>query len=93
MSTSQITKMESNCNDVIVRAFGGEPVRLKAVEVGESVVQAYGSDPQKTMGFPAEDVFTFDPAIFRQLHKAYLARNDAGLRSAWKKASRFNPAA
>jgi hypothetical protein len=93
MSTRPITKKESKTDDVIVRAFGGEPVRLTAVSASESAIQVCGEDREKTMGFPVGDVFSYDPAVFRELHKAFLAGNANKLTSTWKRAVRFTPAA
>jgi hypothetical protein len=60
---------------VLVRAFGGEPLDRVVVEHGERViflahpgriaaVQAGDSYP---VGFPREDVFVFDAALYERL--------------------------
>jgi hypothetical protein len=62
---------------VMVRAFGGEP--LKRVLVGAAGPIIYianpdgrvGTDVAESIGFPAEDVFLFDAATFARLRRQY----------------------
>lgn len=91
MSTLPITESESFPTDVIVRAFAGEPVHLKAKGYqAQNVIEIVGADGDKTMGFPADDVYRFDASLFRRLRTAYEQGQSEKLAMAWKSASRMN---
>lgn len=51
---------------VMVRAYGGEPVRLSAGRSGHAVV-VYGDDPEVSIGFPEDAVYRFDARLFSRL--------------------------
>ena len=90
MSTASITEAELFPADVIVRAFGGEPVRLKATgRIGPSTIEVVGADESKAIGFPAADVYRFAPSVFKALRSAYDKGDPAKLEKAWNSAERF----
>jgi hypothetical protein len=77
---------------VMVRAFGNEPVKLRALGFLEGAVRVAGNDDNKTVGFPSEDVFRFDTSLFEKLKAAYRKSNLQQLISLWKDAMPFRVA-
>lgn len=77
---------------VLVRAAGGEPVRLLALSTGSGLVYAANPDAMPRVksgeswpvGFPAEDVFQFDGNAFLLLRQQW-ERNWKLSRSEWTK--------
>jgi hypothetical protein len=87
MSTA-IPKMEPFRADVMVRAFAGEPVRLTAVgKVGKTAIEVVGNDEEKSIGFPARDVFRFDQGLFRELLELFQSGRSDALMEVWNRAS------
>ena len=65
---------------VIARAWGGEPVRRTAVEydggavyiVNPDQLDAWKAGETRPAGFPAEDVFEFNEAVFGALNEQWM---------------------
>ena len=89
MSIAQIENSATVAESVMVRAYAGEPVRLRALGRRDGVVDVVGSDPNAWIGFPASDVFHFDEAVFSQLVKAHGTGDRDQLASLWSTAERY----
>ena len=86
-----ITQMRDSdiISDVIVRAFGGEPVRLKARSQIKNAIEVIGDDPNMPAYFPASAVYKFDDGLFRKLRAAYERRETGRLDELWNKANAY----
>lgn len=88
MTSNKITESELFPKCVLARASCGEPARLTAVGRGETgAIEVYGTDADKTIGFPAEDIFAFDQSLFSRLGKAFTDGDADRLVSLWGKAT------
>jgi hypothetical protein len=90
MVTNPITQAELSEKEIIVRAYGDEPVRLHAVGSRGDVVEVAGQDREKRIGFPPNDVYEFDRNLFDHLRSAFVDNDRAKLRELWAKAVRFS---
>jgi len=81
MSTS-ITK---NC-PVIVRAWGDEPVRLRALATGKGFVEVAGSDDELSLGWPIAFAYCDSDELFEALRGAYERGDVQGLARSWGQA-------
>ena len=73
----------------MVRATGGEPavVRLMEIDGTTCAVSAPdGGDALPPIGFPIADVFEVEEQLFRDLTSAHGRRDQAALKSLWRKA-------
>jgi hypothetical protein len=91
VSTRDVTRDEG-FPMVMVRAFKEEPVRLRAVGLGDETVEVAGEDRSASIFFPLACVYRFDERLFQQLHSAYIAHDNPRLKQLWAKAERFEPA-
>ncbi len=62
---------------VIIRAFGDEPVRLKAVAVRDRAVDVVGTDESMPMPLHLERAYRFEGVLFRDLRTAAAPTCDA----------------
>lgn len=74
---------------VLVRAFGGEPVPLRAAEAHGGVVEVVGKGGAR-IGVPLAEVFQFDEDVFSSLSAAYQAGSQTELQSLWSQATPFD---
>lgn len=74
---------------VIVRAYGDEPVRLKAIAVRAGRVEVARTDESKSMLYWSALVYRFTPDLFEQLRDAYNAKDTVALRALWQKAEHY----
>ena len=84
--------------DVIVRAYGDEPVRLLALSLkrigknNERIVVVVGrAQEAPNIGFPIDSVFEWDEAVFATLRAAFDQGQKERLAEAWRLAPRFRP--
>lgn len=84
-----ITTEELSRSAVMVRAFGGEPVRLTARSHRGQYVEVVGADQRMAIGFPARDVFEMDEALFGRLKAAHGDGETDELRRLWSRAARW----
>jgi len=89
MSTGQ-TKTVQNRPEVLVRAFRGEPVRLRVLSEKPGVVEVYRDSEQKTLGMHPSAVYRFDEDTFKKLRSAYLAGDSDMLDKVWASCSAFS---
>ncbi len=82
-----------NPPDVLVRAFGNEPLRLLAVAAHGHLVAVVGRDPNNPVYFPAVDVFTFNAKLFARLRAAFESKAVGDLAALWSKAAPMKEAA
>ncbi len=88
MSSTQIRNFESNIN-VVVRAFGDEPVKLAARSIWGEAVEVIGDNPNRSGFFPVASVFCFDEKLFRLLKTAFDQNDRKRLIDLWNKAAKF----
>lgn len=72
---------------VIVRAFGDEPVRLRAINVHKGFVEVAGKDDTKSVGFRRDWVFRFDEGLYGRLREAFDKGDEKSLIRLWQQAS------
>jgi hypothetical protein len=83
---------------VIVRAFGGEPLKRVAYKKGQRLIYVSRQDlyekildgEKMPIGFPTDDVFEFDPMLFKGLRYAFIHKT-RDLTGLWAKCKRYNP--
>lgn len=81
---------------VLARAWGGEPLQRLAIEEGQGVVyiahpayaDAIEAGEAEPAGFPVEDIFEFDEAVFAVLADQW-ARQRATDPATWQKLKRY----
>lgn len=91
MSTPSITNPECSEKKVIVRAYAGEPVPLRAQGRIGKAIRVIG-DQGRSIGFPAEDVFDYDETLCGRLKAAFEGDDHSALSALWAQAHRFEPA-
>ncbi len=66
---------------VIVRAWGNEPVILRAVRVDlqNDLIQLFKKDPKHSINLPMDDVFLYDECWYRELQLAFIEHKSADL--------------
>ncbi len=77
-----------NHSQVIVRAYGDEPVRLHAVDFYPDCVEVFGQDPAKSIRYLRALVFRDDEALFEQLSHAFSEGAGDKLVTLWASARR-----
>lgn len=75
---------------VIIRAYGNEPVRLRAIRYDEKMVEVIGADPDKPVCFPIQWVYSDNEETYKKLLAAYEAGDAERLLMLWKTVTRFN---
>lgn len=75
---------------VIIRAHGNEPVRLRAVRFDARTVEVSGSDPDQSISFPIQWVYSDNEETYKKLLAAYENGDTERLLTLWKMAVRFN---
>lgn len=90
MSTPSITKPEYSGIRVIVRAYAGEPVSLRAQGRIGGAIRVVG-DQGRSIGFPADDVFDYDETLCGRLKAAFEGDDRSALSALWAEAHRFEP--
>lgn len=73
---------------VIVRAYGDEPVRLIAIEKRGRTVLVARTVSGATVGFPSENVYSFEAQRYRDLRIAFETGDRDALLSLWREAGR-----
>ncbi len=73
----------------MVRAYKGEPVKLRALQRRKNVVHVAGKDLNNYIGFPAEAVYAFDEALFSELVQAFNEGDQDRLQSLWATAEPY----
>ena len=87
MSTNKIPTTEFFSDPVIGRGSGGKPAKLIVLgRLACGVVEVQAEGGTKTIGFPEEDAYTFDSALFERLRIAYVAQDDNTLEKLWESA-------
>jgi hypothetical protein len=87
-SSTAITKTELFSKCVLVRASDGEPAKLIATSFdGDSVVQVRAEDGSAEIGFPIEDAFDFDAALFGELCEAHRLGREKRVIKLWERAT------
>jgi hypothetical protein len=90
----QIKELAMDGRFVIVRAFGGEPLRRVVVNIGERLIyianpdllERVNSGESSAVGFPPDDVFDFDDKAFSALRSEW---NEKGHTKLWSSLRRF----
>ncbi len=82
MSTTQKRIFDTE-RDVIVRAFGGEPVKLRARSTWGAAVEVVGDNPNVTAFFSVSDVFVFDESAYRLMRTAFNKKDVSRLDKLW----------
>ena len=90
--SSTIIDFPKNYVTVMVRAFGGEPVRLRARYHHGQHVEVVGADEEMAIGFPAEDVFDYDETLCGRLKAAFEGGDNSALSALWAVAHQFESA-
>lgn len=75
-------------SDVMVRAYGDEPVRMKVLESGPDSTLVAREAGAPSIGFPSSLVYAFDAALYAELRRVYEAGDSETLRGLWKNARR-----
>jgi hypothetical protein len=88
MSTGQQTIFQ-NRPDVIVRAFRGEPVRLRAIAGRGEVIEVFRNSEDTTIGLPTTAVYSFDEQRFAELRDAFVRGDNRNLERLWKECPPF----
>ncbi|OGT66201.1 MAG: hypothetical protein A2993_02460 [Gammaproteobacteria bacterium RIFCSPLOWO2_01_FULL_47_190] len=89
MSSVKTNPDVNNHVKVIVRAYGDEPIILCVKSAGESTVEVYGDDDQKTINYPAQYVYKYDPHLYSSLKKAHNSNDKDTLATLWKNAAKY----
>ncbi len=71
-----------NFFDVIVRAYGDQPVRLKGRNSGGQL-EVHRDDPQQSMGWPLQWAYQDDRGTFETLEAAWKSGDQKALQAAW----------
>ena len=72
-----------------MRAFGDEPVRLRAIGLYQRAVEVIGTSRAHSIGYPMEHVFEYDKRAYAKLRQAYEAGDNERLATLWTEAKRF----
>lgn len=94
MSTSTMDysrRARTKSPKVLVRAYGGEPVPLRAIKTRGGVVEVAGKGGAR-IGIPLAEVFQFSEDVFSSLSAAYQDGGQAQLQALWSQATPFSPA-
>lgn len=75
-----------NVTQVIVRAYGDEPVCLNAVSLKNGRVEVAKGDTSKSISLPQSFVYRFTPDLFKKLREAYQSGDVAELGQYWRSA-------
>jgi hypothetical protein len=70
-------------NEVIVRAFGNEPVRLVVLAQSERYVEVSRPGESASITLPRDLVFPFDDTKFREMSDVYRRGDKAKLAVLW----------
>jgi hypothetical protein len=91
--------MDMRGQTVIARAFQGVPLARRVWDIGERVIYltndegleklASGHSAPPPIGFPVEDVFRFDEALFKRLESAMRRQEKAQLARIWSDAKPY----
>ncbi len=78
---------------VLVRAYGGEPVILHAVEaeIGGDIVMVQRAARGPVAAYPAEHTFAYESTVLAAAKRAYEDGNAAALEAAWRNATPYVP--
>ncbi len=71
---------------VIVRAYGDEPVCLKALSLRDGRVEVAKEDESKSISLPQSFVYRFTPDLFKRLREAYQSDDKSELKQYWRSA-------
>lgn len=88
-TTDNYRRSPTKSPKVLVRAFGDEPVPLRAVGAHGGVVEVAGKGGAR-IGVPLTKVFQFSEGVFSSLSAAYRAGGQAELQSLWSQAKPFD---
>lgn len=92
MSTATIATegiILEDCSDVLVRSYGGQPLKLKAIRNRGDVIEVARDNPAQSIGHWPEDVFVFDDNLYYQLCASYDAEQMDEVASMWARAVLF----
>ena len=81
MSNIHDTTLDHEVN-VIVRAYGDEPVRIKGVLKGR-LLEIYRAQPGDSMGWPTSEAFSDGPGIYEKLKAAWESGDRKAIMDAW----------
>lgn len=84
---------------VIVRAFKGVPLARKVWGIGERVIYLTDDEGLERLntghytpvplGFPKEDVFSFNKSLYKRLESAYRRKDERHLAGIWSEAKPY----
>lgn len=74
---------------VLVRAYGDEPVVLKAVDGNAKTIEVVGEDESISLSYPAGYVYEFETDLFEKLNSAYRNQDHLYLQKLWKDAKQY----
>jgi len=68
----------------IARGFAGRPTKVRILGERDGVTVVTGSDENRAVGYPSNDVFDFDDALYGELREAYANGDRPRLERAWR---------
>jgi len=77
---------KNSYESVIIRGFGHKPFVLSKLRAEKTFVEAFRDDESVAMPFRINEVFRYDPDVWRELDAAAKADDPDRLRAAWEKA-------
>jgi hypothetical protein len=90
MSTAK-TENPTDCQNVLVRAFGAEPVEMIAATWGRGRVKVARKLGAPSISLPLRMVFRPDDSLMKKLRAAFESRNQQELDALWSEAEGFRP--
>jgi len=89
MSTTFFSPNVTKFVIVLVRAYGDEPVLLRAEGSSKNSIIVVGDDPAKGLAFPESLVYFYDADLFDRLKDAFQRGDSVELLNLWKQADHF----
>ena len=74
---------------VLIRAYGDEPVLLRAMGAHKRSIAVVGHDQSDSVAFPAGSVYFYEAGLFDRLKAAFQRKNTKELSNLWSKAEHF----
>jgi hypothetical protein len=88
MSTSK-TKIFQNRPPVIVMAYRGEPVQVRAIRIRGDLIEVYRVKEDVTINLPRHSLFRYDESLYNELREAFVSEDTHRLKELWATASSF----
>lgn len=83
MQTNPQSPSEKEPVEVMVRSYGDEPVRLRAIARDFQRVTVCGANSQHALRYPADLVFDYDEDRFRAILRAFEGEDEGSLKRLW----------